>query len=80
MVTRTRGAHRRYDRRLILGMRDAMGEGFEGAEIMHRAQELVDDGHYDEPAELKLRIARLESKVDRLIDLVKTDLNHRPDG
>lgn len=70
-VLRTSGGHRRYDRRIILGLAEARDEGLSGTGAVHRAIELAASGRYDEPAVLRERMAHLERRMRGVQDMME---------
>lgn len=59
----TKTAHRRYERKEVLAIRDAVAEGLLGESAVTRAKELVASGRYDDPPAVRARIIRLEKHV-----------------
>lgn len=62
----TPSGHRRYERRLTLGMKIALDEGFHGVDVMRRADEIVRSGRFDDPAPLVVRMTALERQLAML--------------
>ena len=65
-ASRTPSGHRRYERRMILALKDALAEGHQGEAVAVRALELVQSGRYEEPA-LKERMTAVEHQLARVV-------------